>query len=64
MAKTLFQRGADFVSSMVFMFASTNLVIELGIVIWVLMGWQFALGEFVGGVIMIVLFVLARPASC
>ena len=38
MAKTLFQRGADFVSSMVFMFASTNLVIELGIVIWVLLG--------------------------
>jgi uncharacterized membrane protein YraQ (UPF0718 family)/YHS domain-containing protein len=58
MAKTLFQRGADFVSSMVFMFASTNLVIELGIVIWVLLGWQFALGEFVGGAIMIVLFVL------
>jgi hypothetical protein len=56
MAKTLFQRGADFVSSMVFMFASTNLVIELGIVIWVLLGWQFALGEFVGGVIMIALF--------
>jgi YHS domain-containing protein/uncharacterized membrane protein YraQ (UPF0718 family) len=41
---------------MVFMFASTNLVIELGIVIWVLLGWQFALGELVGGVIMIVLF--------
>jgi len=56
MAKTLFQRGADFVSSMVFMFASTNLVIELGIVIWVLLGWQFALGELVGGVIMVVLF--------
>src|SRR5438034_8535267 len=63
MAKTLFQRGADFVSSMVFMFASTNLVIELGIVLWVLMGWQFALAEFVGGAIMIVLFVLlARVA--
>src|ERR1700757_1137769 len=62
MAKTLFQRGADFVSSMVFMFASTNLVIELGIVIWVLLGWQFALGELVGGVIMIVLFVLLARA--
>src|SRR5215469_12339095 len=63
MAKTLFQRGADFVNSMVFMFASTNLVIELGIVLWVLMGWQFALAEFVGGAIMIVLFVLlARVA--
>jgi len=58
MAKTLFQRGADFVSSMVFMFASTNLVIELGIVLWVLIGWQFALAEFVGGAIMIVLFTL------
>ena len=61
LAKTLFQRGADFISSMVFMFASTNLVIELGIVIWVLLGWQFALAELVGGVIMIVLFsLLAR----
>lgn len=58
MAKTLFQRGADFVNSMVFMFASTNLVIELGIVIWVLLGWEFALAELVGGVIMIVLFTL------
>src|ERR1700756_2232741 len=58
MAKTLFQRGADFVSSMVFMFASTNLVIELGVVIWVLLGWEFALAELVGGVIMIVLFTL------
>ncbi|HEY8108119.1 MAG TPA: permease [Gaiellaceae bacterium] len=63
MAKTLFQRGADFVNSMVFMFASTNLVIELGIVLWVLLGWEFALAEFVGGAIMIVLFVLlARVA--
>ena len=59
MAKTLFQRGADFISSMVFMFASTNLVVELGIVLWVLIGWQFALAEFVGGAIMIVLFSLA-----
>ncbi len=58
MAKTLFQRGADFVSSMVFMFASTNLVIELGIVLWVLIGWQFAVAEFVGGVVMVVLFSL------
>jgi uncharacterized protein len=55
MAKSLFQKGADFVSSMVFMFASTNLVIELGIVLFVLMGWQFAVAEFVGGPIMIVL---------
>src|SRR6476646_3109088 len=59
MAKTLFQRGADFVSSLVFMFASTNLVVELGIVLWVLIGWEFALAELVGGVIMIVLFSFA-----
>src|SRR5207302_6670768 len=55
MAKSLFQKGADFVSAMVFMFASTNLVIELGVVLVILMGWQFAAAEFVGGPIMIVL---------
>ena len=49
MAKSLFQKGADFVSAMVFMFASTNLVVELGVVLIVLMGWQFAAAEFVGG---------------
>jgi uncharacterized membrane protein YraQ (UPF0718 family)/YHS domain-containing protein len=55
MARSLFAKGADFVSALVFMFASTNLVIELGIVLVVLMGWQFAVSEFVGGIIMIVL---------
>ena len=55
MAKSLFQKGADFVTAMIFMFASTNLVIELGIVLVILMGWQFAAAEFVGGPIMIVL---------
>ncbi len=55
MAKSLFVRGADFVASLVFMVASTNLVIELGIVLVVLMGWQFAASEFFGGVIMVVL---------
>jgi uncharacterized membrane protein YraQ (UPF0718 family)/YHS domain-containing protein len=59
MAKSLFQKGADFLAAMVFMFASTNLVLELGIVLVVLLGWQFAAAEFVGGPIMIVLFVLA-----
>ena len=58
MAKSLFQKGADLVSSLVFMFASTNLVIELGIVLVVLLGWPFAAAEFVGGPIMIVLLVL------
>ena len=55
LAKSLFPRGADFTAAMVFMFASTNLVAELGIVLWLLIGWQFALAEFVGGAIMIVL---------
>src|SRR3989442_13833557 len=49
MAKSLFQKGADFVSAMVFMFASTNLVVELGLVLWILIGWQFALSEYIGG---------------
>jgi uncharacterized membrane protein YraQ (UPF0718 family)/YHS domain-containing protein len=57
MAKSLVAKGADFLSAMIFMFASTNLVIELGIVLIVLMGWQFAVSEFVGGIIMIVLLV-------
>src|SRR5579884_430796 len=61
MAKSLFQKGADFTATLVFMFASTNLVVELRIVLWVLMGWQFTASEFIGGAIMIVLLtVLAR----
>jgi uncharacterized protein len=58
MAKSIFVKGADFVAVCVFMFASTNLVVELGIVLVVLMGWQFAVSEFVGGIIMIVLLTL------
>jgi YHS domain-containing protein/uncharacterized membrane protein YraQ (UPF0718 family) len=57
MARSMFARGADFIAAMVFMFASTNLVFELGIVLLVLIGWQFLVAEFVGGVIMIVLLV-------
>jgi uncharacterized protein len=61
MAKSLFQKGADFTTAMVFMLASTNLVIELGLVLWILIGWQFALSEYVGGIIMIgLLALLAR----
>jgi uncharacterized membrane protein YraQ (UPF0718 family)/YHS domain-containing protein len=58
MAKSLFQKGADFVAAMVFMFASTNLVVELGVVLIALMGWRFAAAEFIGGSIMIVLLAL------
>src|SRR5437870_11819820 len=62
MAKSLFQKGADFTTAMVFMFASTNLVIELGIVLVILMGWQFAAAEFIGGPIMILLLVIVGGA--
>jgi len=54
-AKSMFQKGASLVSAMVFQFASTNLVFELGIVMWVFLGWRFTLAEFVGGLILIVL---------
>ncbi len=63
MAKSLFQRGADFVTSMVFMFASTNLVIELGVVLAVLIGWRFLAAQFVGGAIMILLLTLIGGAA-
>jgi len=52
-AKSLFQKGASAASALAFQFASTNLVVELGIVLWVLIGWRFALAEFAGGVILI-----------
>jgi hypothetical protein len=61
LAKTLFVRGADFTAAQAFMFASTNLVIELGIVLWLLIGWQFAAAEFVGGTIMIALLAIVLP---
>src|SRR6476646_9239383 len=54
-AKSLFQKGASAASALAFQFASTNLVWELGLVLWVLIGWQFTLAEFVGGMVMIVL---------
>jgi len=61
LAKSLFSKGANFTSSIVFMFASTNLVIELGLVLWIMMGWQFAVAEFFGGAIMIILLKLLIP---
>ena len=60
-AKSLFQKGASAASALAFQFASTNLVFELGIVLWVLLGWQFTLAEFVGGLVLIlVMTVLLR----
>ena len=61
LAKTLFARGADFTAAQAFMFASTNLVLELGIVLWLLIGWEFAAAEFVGGVIMVALLYAVLP---
>jgi uncharacterized protein len=58
LARSLFRKGADLTASMAFEIASTNLVIELGIVMAVLLGWRFVLGEFVGGPVMIVLVAL------
>src|SRR5262245_7101699 len=58
-AKSLFQKGASAASALAFQFASTNLVWELGLVLWVLLGWQFTLAEYVGGVVMIVLMAAA-----
>ena len=54
-AKSMFQKGASLVSAMVFQFASTNLVFELGIVMWIFLGWHFTLAELVGGLVLIVL---------
>jgi uncharacterized membrane protein YraQ (UPF0718 family) len=62
LARSLFRKGADFTASMAFEFASTNLVIELGILIALLLGWQFTLGEFIGGPLMIVLLALVFRA--
>src|SRR5690242_1414914 len=54
-AKSLFQKGASAASALAFQFASTNLVWELGLVLWVLLGWQFTAAEYLGGIVMIVL---------
>jgi uncharacterized membrane protein YraQ (UPF0718 family) len=58
-AKSLFQKGASAVAALAFQFASTNLVWELGLVLWILIGWQFTLAEYIGGIVMIVLMALA-----
>ncbi len=60
-AKSLFTKGASATSALVFQFASTNLVWELGLVLWILIGWQFALAEYIGGIILIgLMWVLLR----
>jgi uncharacterized protein len=61
-ARSLFAGGASAASSLAFQFASTNLVVELGIVMWVLIGWQFTLAELVGGVVLIATMTLLLRA--
>ena len=54
-SRSMFRKGADFRAAMAFQFASTNLVLELGIVLWVMLGWQFTAATWVGGIVMIVI---------
>src|SRR5262249_15518147 len=58
LARSVFRKGANFTAAMVFQLASTNLVVELGILMIVLMGWQFAMAEFLGAPIMVMILVL------
>ena len=58
LARSLFRKGASFTAAMAFEISSTNLVIELGVILALLIGWQFTLAEFVGGPIMIILLAL------
>jgi len=53
MSKTLFKQGAALIPSLAFLFSSTNLVLELGIILWLLMGWQFTAAEWIGGLLLI-----------
>ena len=55
LARSLFRKGANFTAAMAFEIASTNLVLELGVILLLLMGWQFTLAEFIGGPIIIIL---------
>jgi uncharacterized membrane protein YraQ (UPF0718 family)/YHS domain-containing protein len=61
-AKSLFQKGASAATALAFQFASTNLVWELGLVLWVLIGWQFTLAEYLGGLVMIALMAVLLRA--
>src|SRR3954469_20225742 len=58
LARSIFVKGASFTAAMVFELASTNLVIELGIILIILVGWQFAAAEFVGGILMVIFIAL------
>jgi len=58
LSKTLFKKGAALTPSLAFLFASTNLVVELGIILYLLMGWQFTVAEWIGGVVLVAIMSL------
>src|SRR6266581_793724 len=58
LARSIFRKGANFTAAIAFEFASTNLVIELGIIMVLLLGWQFTLAEFVGGLLMVAILAI------
>ena len=58
MSKTLFKKGAGLIPSLAFLFSSTNLVVELGLILYVLMGWQFTAAEWIGGVLLVAIMSL------
>ncbi len=62
-SRTLFKKGAALVPSLAFLFASTNLVVELGLVLYLLMGWQFMAGEWIGGVLLVLILSLLVRAT-
>lgn len=57
-SRSLFKKGAALIPSLAFLFASTNLVVELGIILYLLMGWQFAAAEWIGGVVLVVIMTM------
>ncbi|MBC5824420.1 MAG: permease [Candidatus Eremiobacteraeota bacterium] len=58
LSKTLFKKGAGLTPSLAFLFSSTNLVVELGIILYLLMGWQFTVAEWIGGIVLIAIMSL------
>jgi len=63
LSKTLFKKGAALIPSLAFLFASTNLVVELGIILYLLMGWQFTVAEWIGGVLLVAIMSVIVKAT-
>ncbi|MDE1900016.1 MAG: permease [Alphaproteobacteria bacterium] len=63
-ARTLISKGSGFAAALAFMFASTNLVAELGVVLYLLMGWQFMVAEWVGGIVLVVIMSIIVKLTC